>query len=121
MIDPQKESPAVGQGFDNSRGGECLETMCRQILEKSSGGRVRLANPLLWQWTNEAMPLRLMAGDNEFRLCNPIHPFQIANAARRAAESGMLYPIYLIGDGKPSLRSYSVQDAEAWLRGEAGA
>ncbi|TSB04575.1 hypothetical protein [Sphingorhabdus contaminans] len=101
-----------------SREQESVELLCREILQKSTGGRVKCAQPLLWKWTNNPMPLQLLAGDHEFKIGQPIHPFMIANAARRAGESGQVYPIYLIGDGQPSLPSYSIEQADAWLRGE---
>lgn len=119
-MNDQRKSPAGGQGFDYSRGGESLESLCRQILEKSNGGRVKCAQPLLWRWTNDAMPLVTLTGNHEFPVGTRPHPFQIANAARRAAESGYIYPIYLIGDGQGSLPSYTFDQAEAWLRGEVG-
>lgn len=117
-MNEQIKSPAGGQGLDYSRGGESLEFLCRKILEKSNGGRIKCTQPLLWQWTNNAMPLVALTGNGEVTVGAQPHPFVIANAARRAAESGYLYPIYLLGDGKPSLLSYSVEQADAWLRGE---
>lgn len=120
-MDNQRKSPSAGRSFDNSRGGECLEAICRELLEKSTMGKVKCATPSLWQWTNEAMPLRALTGCREWAAGDHPHPFTIANTVRRASDGGMIYPMFLIGDGVRSHMSFSIEQAEAWLRGEAGA
>ena len=118
----QRKSPAEGQGFDNSRGGECLEALCREILQKSKTVRITSGSPSLWHWTNSpGMPLRAMLPGPSWVAGETPHGFKIMHEVRRANDAGLLYPILLIGDGTQAGISLDPDRAEAWLRGEAGA
>lgn len=121
----QIKSPAGGQGFDNSLGGECREAYYQNLAESARAVKPKWAGPV---YVTPCPPaenggtLRAVTTPVTSKL-SPLwqageipHPYNLLQEARRAAANGRVLLVAVIADGKDV--SFAHKDMEAWLRGE---
>lgn len=128
-MNDQTKSPAGGQGFDNSRGGECRKNLYIETLQKSNPNRLAWSKPVLLEVTPEWHFFKVCCdgrtsrptGKSEWKPGKRLHIYELVDAARRANERGEILNIGIMGDGHPAKGfAPSLEDGEAWLRGEEG-